>query len=127
MLGGVEPQRHDQCIRPVIRNARKPGPDRRVESAVAFAMRQRQVEIMAFSCASTGLVGVTGIIGEVIRRIGMDRDGEDIRALIEDPLGTVAGVMDVDVEDRDAGAIALLRLEPPRGEGGGGGLPELFR
>jgi hypothetical protein len=64
-------------------------------------MWQGQIEIEADPGAAADLFRVAGIEREVVRRVGMNRHREHLRALVEDALRAVA-VMNVDVEDRDA-------------------------
>ena len=63
-------------------------------------MLQRQVQIEAQPRALAGLVRVAAEEREIGVGVGVDRDGQDVGASVEDPLGAVA-MVHVDIQYGD--------------------------
>src|SRR5690242_9767865 len=63
-------------------------------------MRKRNIEIGSLALAVPDLSRIAGEERIVVVGIGMDRDRENVTAVIEDLLGTIA-VVRVDVDDGD--------------------------
>jgi hypothetical protein len=65
------------------------------------AMRKGQVEIEAFPRSAPRFAAIAGEKGIIVHGIGVDRNGQDVGAVVENLLRAVA-MMRIDVEDRDA-------------------------
>ena len=103
VLRCIEPERDDQRRGREGADAGESSVERLEKRRVARAVRQRQVQIEAEPGAAAGLLCVPSVEREVVRRVGVNLDRQDFRALVEDALRAVA-VMHVDVEDRDTPA-----------------------
>jgi hypothetical protein len=84
-LGGVEAECDDQDVGGVGADARQGGVEGLQENRIAAAPGERQVEVRSEAGTGAALVGMTPEEGIEARRVGVDRDGQHVAALVEDP------------------------------------------
>src|SRR5258708_25321150 len=98
MFRGIQAQRHDQRSGRELPHPREGAVKCGNKYVIAGTMRQWQIQIEPKACPLSCFVGVSRVEREVVRRVGMYGDRQEIGALIEYALGPVA-VMHIDIHN----------------------------
>ena len=113
---GIHTKRHHQCIslpgQKFLHGLGKASPP----GAKITPARKRNIQVRPLSIVASGFIGIAHEERELMGRVGMDRNRQNITALIEYILRAIA-MMIVDIKDRD-----LFRALGDHVLGGDGGI-----
>src|SRR5262249_59554606 len=89
-LGDVQAERDDERLRVDLPDDRQRVVEGLEVAGVVHVLGQGEVEVVPLAFSFTDLVGKPGEVRVGEARVAVDRDGQDVGAVVEDVLGAVA-------------------------------------